>query len=38
MSKRAIGQEILEGLREIKAYKAGQKTLRTHTLREPAPP
>ncbi len=38
MSKRDIGQEILEGIRDIKAYKAGKKTLRTHTLTQPAPP
>ncbi|HEU0296550.1 MAG TPA: helix-turn-helix domain-containing protein [Anaerolineales bacterium] len=38
MSKRDIGQEILEGLREVKAYKAGTKTLRVHTLKKPAPP
>lgn len=38
MSKRDIGQEILEGIREVKAHKASEKTLRTHTLREPAPP
>jgi len=38
MSKRDIGQEILEGIREVKAHKAGEKTLRTHTLKEPAPP
>ena len=38
MSKRDIGQEILEGLRDVKAYKAGKKTLRVHTLKEPAPP
>ena len=38
MSKRDIVQEILDGIREIKEYKAGEKTLRTHTLREPAPP
>jgi putative transcriptional regulator len=35
MSKRNIGQEILEG---IKAHKAGKKTLRTHTFTQPAPP
>jgi len=29
MSKRDIGQEILEGIREIKAHKAGEKNLRT---------
>ncbi len=37
MTKRDIGQEILEGIREVKAYKAGKKTLRTHTLKAPAP-
>ncbi len=38
MSERDIGQEILEGFREIKAHKAGEKTLRTHKLKEPASP
>lgn len=38
MSKRDIGQEILDGLREVKAHKAGMKKLRTHALREPASP
>jgi len=38
MSKRDIGQEILDGVRDIKAYKAGKKILRTHTITEPAPP
>ena len=38
MTERDIAQEILEGIREIKAHKAGEKVLRTHTLREPAPP
>jgi putative transcriptional regulator len=38
MSKRDIGQEILDGIREIKAYKAGEKSLTTHTLNEPSPP
>jgi len=38
MSKRYIGQEILEGIRDIKAHKAGEKVLRVHTLKEPAPP
>jgi len=37
MSERDIGQEILEGIQEIKAHKAGKKTLRTHTLEAPAP-
>ena len=38
MSERNIGQEILEGIQEIKAHKSGRKTLRARTLKEPAPP
>jgi putative transcriptional regulator len=38
MSKRDIGQEILDGIREIKDYKVGRKVLRTHTFTEPAAP
>ena len=38
MSKRDIGQEILEGIRDIKAHKTGNKVLRTYTLKEPSPP
>lgn len=38
MSERDIGHEILEGIQEIKAYKKGEKALRSHTLKEPAPP
>ena len=38
MTERDIAQEILEGIPEIKASKAGGKPLQTHTLREPAPP
>jgi putative transcriptional regulator len=38
MPKRDIGQEILDGIREVKAYKAGTKVLRARTLKEPAPP
>ncbi len=38
MAERDIGQEILEGIREIKSYKAGEKTLRVRVLTEPAPP
>ncbi len=38
MSKRDIGQEILEGIRDVKAYKAGKKTLHLHTLKAPAAP
>lgn len=32
MAKRDIGQEILDGLREIKTHKAGQVNLRKYTL------
>ena len=35
MSKRDIGQEILEGIREIRAHKSGQLKLRTRELKEP---
>jgi putative transcriptional regulator len=38
MPKRDVGLEILEGIGEIKAHKAGGKVLRVHTLKEPAPP
>jgi putative transcriptional regulator len=38
MSDRDIAQEILEGIREIKAHKVGQKQLRIHKLKNPAPP
>jgi putative transcriptional regulator len=38
MVKRDIGLEILEGIHDIKAHKTGVKVLRTHTLKEPAPP
>ncbi len=38
MSKRDIGQEILDGIRDIKAHKAGERVLRVHTLKEPASP
>lgn len=37
MPKRDIGQEILEGIQEIKAYKAGETTLRARKLNPPAP-
>jgi putative transcriptional regulator len=37
MSERNIGQEILEGIQEIKAFKKGKGSLRTHTLKEPGP-
>jgi putative transcriptional regulator len=38
VTERDIGAEILEGIREIKAHKAGKKSLRTHKLKRPAPP
>ncbi len=38
MAERNIGLEILEGIREIKAYKSGQRVLRTHGFKRPAPP
>lgn len=38
MSNRDIGQEILDGILEIKANKSGQGELRTHPLKEPAAP
>ena len=34
MSEREIGQEILGGILEIKAHKAGKINLRTHTLKQ----
>ena len=37
-TERNIGEEILEGIREIKAHKAGTKALRTYTLQEPSAP
>jgi hypothetical protein len=38
MSERDIGQEILDGIRDIKAFKAGQGKLCTHTLKNPHHP
>ncbi len=38
MSKRDIGQEIIESIKEIKAYKHNGKDLRTRKLTDPAPP
>lgn len=37
-NKRDLGTEILDGIREIKAYKAGRVQLRTRTLKRPAAP
>ena len=38
MAKRDIGQEILDGIREVKAYKAGKKVLRVRSLKAPSSP
>jgi len=38
MAERDIGMEILEGIRETKAHKAGKITLRTRQLSEPSAP
>ncbi len=35
MSKRDIGQEILDGIREIKAHQRGELTLNTREVSEP---
>ncbi len=37
MSKRDIGQEILDGIEEIKAFKTGSGELKTSILSEPSP-
>ncbi|MGO0306352.1 helix-turn-helix domain-containing protein [Endozoicomonas acroporae] len=37
MNERDIGQEILDGLNEIKAFKAGKGKLKTTVLSEPSP-
>ena len=37
MGKRDIGQEILDGLREIKMYKEGKVDLRKRTFQPPPP-
>ena len=38
MSERNIGKEILEGIREIKAFKEGKVNLVTRELSEPSHP
>jgi putative transcriptional regulator len=38
MTDRNIGQEILDGLREIKDFKGGKGNLKTRTLSNPASP
>jgi len=37
MNERDIGLEILEGIREIKAFKRGEVQLKTRVLAEPSP-
>ena len=38
MAKRDIGQEILDGIREVKDYKSGKKVLRVGSLKAPSSP
>lgn len=38
MTKRNVGAEILEGIREIKDYKKGNAELKVTELSEPSPP
>ena len=38
MNNRSIGQEILDGIREMKSFKKGEIKLKTHTLSEPSQP
>jgi len=38
MTKRDIGQEILDGIREVKEHKAGKKVLRVRSLKVPSSP
>ena len=38
MAERDIGEELLAGIREIKAHKAGKVKLRTTELKEPSSP
>ena len=38
MSKRDIGQEILDGIREVKEYKSGKKVLHVRSLKAPSSP
>lgn len=37
MSDRNIGQEILDGIKEIKRFKKGNLRLAKHSLKEPSP-
>lgn len=38
MTKRDVGQEILEGIREVKTFKEGKVDLRTRSLKKPLHP
>jgi putative transcriptional regulator len=38
MGKRNIGKEILDGIHEIRQFKAGKKKLKTTVLEDPASP
>ena len=38
MNKSDIGQELMDGITEIKAFKEGHGELRTHSLKKPASP
>ena len=38
MNKRNIGQEVLDGIREIRDHKEGKKKLKTHVMEDPSPP
>lgn len=38
MAERDIGMEILEGIREVKAYKSGKIDLRVRELSQPSEP
>ncbi|MBT8450305.1 MAG: type II toxin-antitoxin system MqsA family antitoxin [Gammaproteobacteria bacterium] len=38
MTKRVIGQEILDGIREMKAYERGEVKVRTTELSQPSEP
>lgn len=38
MAKRDIGQEILDGIQEIQAFKSGEIHLHVKELKQPAPP
>jgi putative transcriptional regulator len=38
MSDRDIGQEVLEGIREVKAFKSGDGNLRTRSLEKSVSP